>query len=328
MIDRRWMAPLGLLGLLLFADLAVATREAKEAVPAPVGDPAAGEAPSPEEAAAMAEFAALDSLRYRNGKIEIGSKLAVLDVPPAFGYVGPEDSARILRAWGNPVEEPPLGMLFPSGETPMSEGAWAIVLQWSADGHVKDDDANDIDYTKMLAEMKEATAEENEEREKAGFATVEVVGWAAPPRYDAATHKLFWAKELRFGGEPENTLNYNMRMLGRRGVLVLNAVAPMSRLSEIEAATPAILAMVDFLPGERYADFDPSTDSYASYGLAALVAGGVGAKAGLFKGLIAVLLAAKKFVIIGLIAVGSFAAKLFGKKRESASPADDSTPIG
>lgn len=105
-------------------------------------------------------------------------------------------------------------------------------------------------------------------------------------------------------------------MLGRRGVLVLNAVAGMSQLSEIERATPQILAMVDFKAGERYADFQPSSDKYAAYGLAGLVAGGVAAKAGLFKVLIAGLLAAKKFVIIGLVAAGSFIAKLLGKNKD------------
>jgi uncharacterized membrane-anchored protein len=54
----------------------------------------------------------------------------------------------------------------------------------------------------------------------------------------------------------------------------------------------------------------------ATYGLAALIAGGVLAKAGFFKLLIAGALAAKKFVIIGVVALISFIKKLFGGKRE------------
>ena len=73
----------------------------------------------------------------------------------------------------------------------------------------------------------------------------------------------------------------------------------MDRLNEIEQATPAILQMVDFQQGHRYTDFNPSTDKVATYGLAALIAGGVLAKAGFFKLLIAGALAAKKFVIVG-----------------------------
>ena len=43
--------------------------------------------------------------------------------------------------------------------------------------------------------------------------------------------------------------------------------------------------MVDFQEGHRYADFTESTDKVATYGIAALVAGGIAAKVGLFKGL-------------------------------------------
>lgn len=73
-------------------------------------------------------------------------------------------------------------------------------------------------------------------------------------------------------------LNYNIRMLGRRGVLVINVVAGMPQLADVEKATPALLAMVDFQPSHRYADFNADTDKTATYGLAALVAGGVAAK--------------------------------------------------
>jgi uncharacterized membrane-anchored protein len=162
--------------------------------------------------------------------------------------------------------------------------------------------------------MRKGMQEANKVRAKEGYPTIELIGWATPPRYDKNTHKMYWAKELKFEGGDENTLNYNIRMLGRRGVLVLNAVAGMNQLQEIEAATPAVLSMVDFQEGHRYADFNASTDKVATYGLAALVAGGVAAKAGLFKGLIAALLAAKKLVIVGLAAVAAYLKRVFGKK--------------
>jgi uncharacterized membrane-anchored protein len=36
---------------------------------------------------------------------------------------------------------------------------------------------------------------------------------------------MYWAKEINFGGDSENTLNYNIRVLGRKGVLLLNFIA-------------------------------------------------------------------------------------------------------
>jgi len=163
---------------------------------------------------------------------------------------------------------------------------------------------------------------------KEGYGSVDLIGWAKPPRYDAAAHKLYWAKELKFGGEKENTLNYNIRMLGRGGVLVLNVVASMHQLAQVEAATPAILAMVNFQDGHRYADYNSSTDKTATYGLAALVAGGIAAKAGLFKGLWLGILAFKKVILVALIAMAGSIKKFFAwiRGRSSEPVAPNSSP--
>jgi len=113
-------------------------------------------------------------------------------------------------------------------------------------------------------------------------------------------------------------LNYNIRILGRRGVLVLNSVAGMSQLPEIERNTPAILSAVNFNSGNRYADFNPASgDKAATYGIAAFVAGGVATKLGFFKGLWVLILGAKKFIIIGVAAGGAWLRRLFGKRNAS-----------
>ena len=57
----------------------------------------------------------------------------------------------------------------------------------------------------------------------------------------------------------------------------------------------------------------------AEYGLGALIAGGVAAKLGLFAKLGVLLLAFKKFIIIGLIALGGLLAKMLGKKKDEAA---------
>lgn len=73
--------------------------------------------------------------------------------------------------------------------------------------------------------------------------------------------------------------------------------------------------MVNFTQGNTYADYNPSTDKLASYGLAALVAGGIASKTGILKALIAAVIAFKKFFIIGIVAVMSFVRKLFSNKK-------------
>jgi len=46
------------------------------------------------------------------------------------------------------------------------------------------------------------------------------------------------------------------------------------------------------------------------------VAGGIAAKAGLFKGLLIGIIALKKFAIIGILALIGFVRRLFGKKNQ------------
>jgi uncharacterized membrane-anchored protein len=260
-------------------------------------------------------------LGYRTGTIDVGDGLATLRLPDGFRFIGPEGSKRLLvDAWGNPadVAEDVLGMLVPSAVSPLAEEGWGIVITFDDDGYVDDEDAGSIDYTKMLREMQESAREANEERKAQGFDPVTLVGWAEPPHYDAAAHKLYWAKELAFGDAETNTLNYNIRILGRRGVLVLNAVSQMGQLDEIRSSSQALLPAVEFNDGHRYTDYLPGTDKAATYGLAGLIAGGAAAKTGLFKALWLGLLASKKLLAGLVVAAAAFAKKLFSAKTAEA----------
>lgn len=275
-------------------------------------------ADAPPKTMTAAQFEA--SLKYKKGEVALPGGVATLKIPDSFRYLDPKDAERVLvQAWGNPSGDGTLGMLFPAGASPVSDNGWGVVITYEEDGYVSDKDADSINYDSLIKEMKEGTAESNKEREKQGYQTVDLVGWAAKPYYDKDAHKLYWAKELAFGGNAEHTLNYNIRVLGRRGVLVLNAVAGMDQLVSVEKDMRNVLAFTDFNPGYRYADFDSKTDKTATYGIAALVAGGLAAKAGLFTKLFAVLLAAKKLVIVGVVAIGAFIANLLKRKKTGVS---------
>ena len=121
-----------------------------------------------------------------------------------------------------------------------------------------------------------------------------------------------------FEGSAAHTLNYDVRVLGREGVLSMNAVASMSQLAQIRSDMRPLIEIAEFNGGHRYAEFNSKTDRMAEYGLGALIAGGVAAKLGLFGKLAALLVAFKKFIILGLVAVGGFFAKLFKKKDAAA----------
>ncbi len=265
----------------------------------------------------------VQNLKYQSGEINLRGGLAKLTVPKEFKFLGPDDAETVLvKLWGNPPrDEKPLGLLMPAGLTPLSSNCWVVTMAYNEDGYVKDNDASKINYDDLLKQMQAGIAQNNKTRQEQGYPAITLVGWAAPPHYDAAAHKLYWAKQLKFEGEDPDTLNYSIRMLGRKGVLELNAIAGIGQLAEIDRQTPQILGMVDFKEGSRYADFDPKVDKVATYGIAALVAGGalaVAAKAGFFKLLFVGLVAAKKFVIIGVIAVVAMFKKFF-KRGDSSS---------
>jgi len=237
------------------------------------------------------------SLRYQTGHLTLPGGIGELTVPAGYRYLDSAQSRRVLTEyWHNPSGTS-LGMLFPKGQGPLDAHSWAYIIQYDPMGYVKDDDANDIDYNDLLADMQKDLEEENPEREKAGFEAVHLMAWGANPYYDKNQHALHWAKLLRFGSSPDSTLNYNVRLLGRKGVLVLNAVASPEQLPEIKASIPGLLANVSFAKGQQYTDYNAGIDEVAAYTIGGLVAGKVLAKVGFF----AIIL---KFWKLGVLALG------------------------
>ena len=259
----------------------------------------------------------IDSLRYQSGKINVDAAHATLNLNSEFRFLDAADAQKVLsELWGNPPDDEVLGMLVPVS-APLSDPkkSWAVVITHENEGYVSDKDAAGIDYDAMLKEMQEGTAEANAERKRLGYPEVQLVGWATKPHYDSSTNKLYWAKELAFDGGREHALNYDIRVLGRGGYLSLNAVAGMNQLHQIEGEMQKVLALTEFDPGQRYSDFNASTDKVAAYGIAALVAGAIAAKAGLFAKLFVLLLAFKKFAIVGFIALAALVRKLFARAK-------------
>lgn len=316
----------------LFSAPAFAQPEGPQSEPAPEfvttpAEPDLEREPTEEElATAIAEFEA--SLEKQTGTIKLPGANITLAVPSGFYFLDAEDGRAVLEdAWGNPPDSTISGMLFPAGKSPFDQGVWGVVFTYDPSGYVSDADAADIDYDMLAAEMRDSIDTENAARKSQGYQTIDFVGWATQPRYDSKAHKLYWAKELAFEGEDLNTLNYEMRVLGRHGVLSLNFVTDMNQLGGVEAAAPAVLAIPEFDAGYRYEDFNQATDAKADYGIAGLV-GGAAAAAALAKNggfLAAALLFLKKgwFLIFGAIAgIGAAFRALFNRTPKAAKQAE------
>ncbi|MCB4797782.1 DUF2167 domain-containing protein [Neotamlana laminarinivorans] len=251
-----------------------------------------------------------NSFNYGYGKIILGDNLAELNVPEGFKFLDGIQAQRVLTdLWGNPPSTS-LGMLLPEDMTPMHDNfTYAVEIIYSEEGYIDDDDADDIDYSDLLLEMQNDAVAENEERVRLGYPEIEIVGWASEPYYDAENKKLHWAKELKFEDTEVNTLNYNIRILGRKGYLNLNAIGDINILDTFNKDRENILKSVEFTSGNRYSDFNPDIDEVAAYGIGSLVAGKILAKAGFF----AVILKFWKFIAIGAVGMfGAFKKKLFG----------------
>ncbi|HEY8376179.1 MAG TPA: DUF2167 domain-containing protein [Nannocystis sp.] len=255
------------------------------------------------------------NLNYQTGDIPIGGGLAVLHLGDKYRFLGPTDARAVIEgAWNNPPSpEDPLGMIVPADLSPADPRGWGVILSYSEEGHVDDADAESIDYDELLAAMKEATEAENEARKQLGFPAIHLVGWAEPPHYDKERHSLYWAKELAGDGPDEHSLNYAVRVLGRKGVLELNAVSGISQLAQIKPEMEKIYALVEFSEGNRYSDFNPSIDKVAAYGIGGLIAGKIAMKAGLFT----LLAKGWKLILLGLLAVGAAIKGLFTRKKDA-----------
>lgn len=284
-----------------------------------IAAPAAPAAPGAQAASVPMTAEQFEStLTFQQGKIALPGGIATLDLPAGFRYLSPADTEKVLvEGWGNPAGNTSLGMIVPANKSLMSAAGWGVIVTYENDGHVMDDEADTIKYDELLKDMQAATEENNKARKEQGYAAMSLVGWAEQPSYDKTSHKLYWAKELKTEGDPSSGLNYNIRVLGREGVLVLNAVASIAQLDEIRREMKQVTAFSDFTPGNRYTDFDAKTDKTAEYGIAALVAGGMAAKMGLFGKLFAFLLVFKKFAVVIVLAIGAAIFKLFKRGSET-----------
>lgn len=260
-----------------------------------------------------------NSLQYQTGVISLKDGLAKITVPQGFKFLDAEQAEYVLtELWGNPKTGTTLGLLVPEQYGVLDSNSWVFNVEFDEIGYVKDNDANDIDYADLLKTMQQETLDGNTERTAAGYEPIQLLGWASTPYYDNENKILHWAKEIKFGETDEHTLNYNVRVLGRKGVLVLNAIAGMNNLPEVQNSIATVTGNVAFENGHSYFDFDPKVDEVAAWTIGGLVAGKMLAKVGFF----ALLLKFWKVIALIVVAAGSGVLKLF-KHRKEPTPTED-----
>ena len=229
--------------------------------------------------------------------------VAELKLPEGFGAVSGEDARRISEAMHNPARGSDSSMIFPV------DGSWFLRFSFDDMGYVKDDEKSSLDADAILASIREGTEEANKERAKRGWSAIRVVGWHQRPHYDEQTHNLTWAVRGE-GSDGHPVINYDTRILGRRGVMRVKLVSSPEELPQAIAQFRTLLGGYGFMKGNRYAEWTQG-DKVAAIGLTALITGGAAAvvvKSGLGKTL---------FKVLGIAALGGlgFLGKLFKRNK-------------
>lgn len=230
----------------------------------------------------------------------VGS-MATVQVPEGLRYTSANGTRTMLEFWGNPTNGSEMALIEPIAE----EQVWSAIFEWDESGYVEDTGHEDLDADEMLKSIRAGTEQGNKLRVEMGSKPLTVDGWAIPPKYDPATNHLIWA--TRASTEDGSTVNYNVRLLGRRGVMSAVLLTDPASLDVDRLAFESLLTGFGFNADHRYGDFKQG-DQIAKYGLAALVAGGVGAAA-VKSGLLARFW---KFIVLGFVAVGGFLKRFFG----------------
>lgn len=236
----------------------------------------------------------LNSLHPQHGNIVLQGAPATITLGDKYVFYGVEDAKRILiEAWGNKPEnaEGVIGMIALADKNIYN--SWGAAISYDPQGYVSDKDAKTQDYNKVLIDMKEA------DKTNSTVEDFKLVGWATPPTYNEQKKYLVWATEL---SPPENlkvvnSLNYDVRNLGRSGILSLNMIDYITNLDIVKVDAVELAETVKFNTGETYADHQ-FWDKKSELGLAGLVAAGAGVAVAKKLGLFAIIAAFGKKLII------------------------------
>ncbi len=267
---------------------------------------------------------AMASLPLKHGPERLSLPHGVeVNLPSGYRFLGQPHAGELMTKMGNLHNEDLLGLVLSENA---NEG-YLVTLRYEEEGFVKDDEK--LDAKEILDAIRDGEEEYNQERQKLGFEPIHADRWMEEPRYDKAQHHLVWG--LVVSDKNGSSVNFDTRILGRKGYVSVNLVTDPSTLAADRPHGVDILRATTFTAGNRYEDFDKSKDQVAEYGLTGLVLGGAGvglakaAKIGLLakfgKGIVAVLLAGKKAVVAVFAAIAAFARKLFGKSKNAQADA-------
>jgi len=272
---------------------------------------------SPEQQQLLQRFSAIE---WQQGPATatIGT-MAEIKVPEGFQFASASDAQTLLELYGNPRNPSILGALVPLAD----DADWTLIFKFDEIGYVKDADKESIDAEEILSSFQAGLPDMNRSRRAIGAAECSSISWMEKPFYDSQTNNLTWA--LRLGFAEGDSVNYDIRILGRDGVMEATVLDSPETYAKSIPTVKEVLTGFSFTDSNKYSEWKQG-DKVAAYGLTGLVAGGglaMAAKTGLL-GKIGLLLAkGGKAIILAVVVLAgglmSVVKRIFGGGETSSS---------
>jgi uncharacterized membrane-anchored protein len=201
---------------------------------------------------------------------------ADIQVPQGYLFLADTNEARVLFQRNQDA--------FPSdfaGILAPASAAWSAVLRFTDVGYVKTSPDERIDPAGVLRAVKKKIQLEMQENniklemQEAGRAgrmsrSVKSVIWELAPEFDAADHSLECAYRIEF--QSDKVVNQSIRLLGRKGVLVVTAVRAVQSPTEL-ISLKELMKGVTFKAGNDYADYQAGDKIASVGGISELITG-------------------------------------------------------
>jgi uncharacterized membrane-anchored protein len=229
---------------------------------------------------------------------------ATIDVPAGYYYLDAAATKRLLSSKQQTSDGREFGTILRLGES----GNWFAVFAHSDAGHIDDSEAAALDPVTLLTALQQTNQRVNAERATHGWAAKDLQTWHRPPSYSAATNRLTWS--TRVGSGDAAVIHYDVRLLGRRGVMSARLVTTPDAVLLSTSQFVEVMLTYAFNDGARYSDFREG-ETVVEAGLTTLIVGDVApvaAESGYFPGF----WVATGFAIVA-VALG---AALFWRRRE------------
>ena len=240
---------------------------------------------------------------------KIGTR-ATIDVPEGYAFLDVDGTRRLNQLLENPPDGNDTYTLAPH------DLSWIGFFTFQDMGYVKDDEKVNADD--VLESVRLGTEQGNEERRQRGWETMRILGWSFEPQYDEQLKALEWAILAETETNKSKVVNYNTRVLGRRGVMEVVVVADPETLQPAIADFKRLMPGYSFAAGEKYSEF-VAGDHVAEVGLAALITGGaavVASKKGWLAAAGVMLAKLWKLLLVGFFGVIAAVRAVFKRKQQ------------